>query len=55
VNPLTQTLNVTTETGGGLQLVGSGNGIAPGGAAAGGFIANGGTGADGAVWIVARQ
>jgi hypothetical protein len=55
VNPLTQTLNVTTETGGGLQLVGSGNGIAPGGGAAGGFVANGGTGAVGAVWIVARQ
>jgi hypothetical protein len=55
VNPSTQTLNVTTETGGGLQVVGSGNGIAPGGGAAGGFIAKGGTGADGAVWIVARQ
>jgi hypothetical protein len=55
VTPPTKTLNVTTETGGGLQIIGSGNGIAPGGGAAGGFVANGGTGADGAVWIVARQ
>jgi hypothetical protein len=55
VNPQTQTLNVTTETGGGLQAFGSNNGIAPGGGGAGGLVANGGTGADGAVWIVARQ
>jgi Concanavalin A-like lectin/glucanases superfamily len=55
VTPLTQTLNVTTETGGGVQIIGTGNGVAPGGGAAGGFVSNGGTGADGAVWIVARQ
>jgi Concanavalin A-like lectin/glucanases superfamily len=55
VTPPAQTLNVTTETGGGLQIIGSGNGNAPGGGAAGGFVSNGGTGADGAVWIVARQ
>jgi Concanavalin A-like lectin/glucanases superfamily len=55
VNPPTETLNGTTETGGVIQIVGSGNGVAPGGGAAGGFVVNGGTGADGAVWIVARQ
>jgi hypothetical protein len=55
VNPPTQTLDGTTETGGGLQLIGGANGVAPGGGGAGNFALNGGTGADGAVWIVARQ
>jgi hypothetical protein len=55
VNPPTQTLDGTTETGGVLQIIGGANGVAPGGGAAGNFALNGGTGADGAVWIVARQ
>jgi Concanavalin A-like lectin/glucanases superfamily len=55
VNPPSQTLSGTTENGGVVQIIGSGNGVAPGGGAAGGFVVSGGTGADGAVWIVARQ
>jgi hypothetical protein len=55
VNPPTKTLNVTTETGGGAQGIGSTAGNAPGGGGAGGYFASGGAGAAGAAWIVARQ
>jgi hypothetical protein len=53
-NPPSQTLNVTTETGGTVQTFPGAPGNPQGGGGAGGVI-TGGNGADGAVWVVARQ
>jgi hypothetical protein len=51
---LSQTLNGTTENGGGVQTFPGAPGNPQGGGGAGGPI-TGGNGADGAVWVVARQ
>ena len=53
-NPVSQTLNGTTENGGGVQTFPGAPGNPQGGGGAGGPI-TGGDGADGAAWVVARQ
>jgi Concanavalin A-like lectin/glucanases superfamily len=53
-NPLSQTLNGTTEMGGTVQTTPGAPGNPQGGGGAGGVI-TGGAGADGAAWVVARQ
>ncbi|WP_140698950.1 hypothetical protein [Mycolicibacterium hodleri] len=54
-SPQSVSLNGTTETGGADQPSAGQPGLRPGGGGAGGFLAHGGDGADGAAWVVARQ
>ena len=53
--PQSQTLHGTQESGGADQTTAGQQGQPPGGGGAAGVFANGGDGADGAAWAVARQ